>query len=383
MRFGKKLALQVTEDQSSAPYLSHKLLKEAINKIVRELRQYQSRVQSNDQAWRGSSLHAEGAASPQELHELEVRIAALDRELFDLVDEDLVHILAHVRVSEAFLVQRIGLLQSAAIEVGMLMEDAQLRKLEQSLPVKPESRQVLCQQILELRLRSAPLEAKAQLENLNNRYNHTVEIANKHSQYLEINVAGFRKLLKRHEKQIPQNFHARATPFFGFHRLVTHSSRQQLELVRHFGTALGDAWTRLAGISNSLGSQCVQPPLNELKNLGAECQMVLEIQKQLKGMHPGLAACPGMLYPKPGSEQHFTAQGQLSNQRPPWSAGPSGTEGGQATMAADLLLKATQADGQSNQQQELCRFLQSYSNGSPGAGSDDQPEVNGLLQYYQ
>lgn len=296
MRFGKKLALQVTDDQSGAPYLSHKLLKEAINKIVRELRHYQSRVQSNEQAWRGIPLHGEATASPEELQELEASLSALDHELFDLVEKDLVRILGHVRASEAYLVQCLGMLQSVAIQAGLLMEEAQIVKLEQSLPVKPESRTVLCQQTLELRIRSAPLEVKTQLEDISQRYNQTVIVANKHLQYLEINVAGFRKLLKRHEKQIPQQFHARPTPFFGFHRLVTHSSRQLMDIVRQFGATVEDAWERLITISSALGSQGAQcsPSLEDLDSLGAECQMVMEIQKQLKdARHPCQPASQG------------------------------------------------------------------------------------------
>jgi len=364
MRFGKKLALQVTDDQSGAPYLSHKLMKEAINRIVRELRQYQSRVQSNEQAWRGSAQPAEAAASPEELQELEACVSALDHQLFDLVDEDLSRILEHVRFSEAFLVQNIGTLQSAAIQAGMLIEDSQIQKLEQSLPVKPESKMVLCQQILELRMRSEPMEVKNQLEDLSTRYNETVDVANKHSQYLEINVAGFRKLLKRHEKQIPQHFHARPTPFFGFHRLVTHSSRQLLEVVRQFGAALEDARDRLVNVTNSMGSQCVvQLPLHELKSLGAECQMVLEIQKQLKDVgHPCLVAAPGMLYPKPGSEIMAPVQGEANRQLvmapQTWNGPAAGVEGGQVECAGV-------------QQEDIWHFLRCYP--APGVDAGALP----------
>merc|ERR1740138_727988 len=100
---------------------------------------------------------------------------------------------------------------------------------------------VLCQHILELRMSREPKQVMEQLEGLFAHYLEVVEVANKHSQYLEINVAGFRKLLKRHEKQIPQRFHARAAPFFGFHRLVTHTSRQLLEIVRQLGEMLEEA----------------------------------------------------------------------------------------------------------------------------------------------
>lgn len=313
MRFGKKLALQVTDDQSGAPYLSHKPMKEAINKTVRELRLYQSKLTS--------STLGEGFASANEQLEMESRISTLDRELFDLVDEDLDRILGHVRASEAYVLQCIALLQSQALNIGMLMEESQVEALEKVLPIKAESREVLCGQVFDLRMCSAPMEVKAQLEALTVQYNAAVDAANRHTQYLEINVAGFRKLLKRHEKQIPQNLRARPMPFFGFHQLVTRKTAQRLEVVKQLGSMLVDAWERLANIvriqgqmqgsqssqSSSPGLAAIeQPEIRELKNLGAECDMVLQIQKQLKDARHNplglVAAAPGMPYPKPGAE---------------------------------------------------------------------------------
>lgn len=309
MRFGKKLALQVTDDQSGAPYLSHKLMKEAINKTVRELRLYQSKQQfGSEQVWRGPGDHQEAEAAPQaELEELAERVSALDAALFSLVDEDLERILQHIRGSEVLIKQRIVALQQSAIDLGMLVEESQMQQLERSLPVAAENRTVLCQQLLELWLRSEPVEASKQLEDLGAQYNDLVECVNRLTQYLEINVAGFRKLLKRHEKQIPLNFHARHTPFLGFHKLVTHASRQILEVTKQFGVMLTDAWDRLSRIAPECRG--LRPELKELKNLGAECQMVLEIQKQLKDpLHGNIlqlqsqSASPGFLYPKPGAE---------------------------------------------------------------------------------
>mmetsp|Transcript_112511 Transcript_112511/g.199410 ORF Transcript_112511/g.199410 Transcript_112511/m.199410 type:complete len:512 (-) Transcript_112511:79-1614(-) len=309
MRFGKKLALQVTDDQSGAPYLSHKLMKEAINKTVRELRLYQSKLNSgSEQVWQGAGGNQETeAATQEELSELESRVSALDQQLFMLVDEDLERILQHIRGSEVMLKQKIAGLQASAHNLGMLVEESQMQQIEKAMPVVAENRTVLCQQLLELWLRSQPAEAAKELEDLAAKYNNLVESVNRHSQYLEINVAGFRKLLKRHEKQIPQNFHARHTPFLGFHRLVTHTSRQMLEITKQFGSMLTDAWDRLCRIAPECRGS--QPEMKDLKSLGAECQMVLEIQKQLKDpMHSNMlqlqsqGGSPGFLYPKPGAE---------------------------------------------------------------------------------
>lgn len=188
------------------------------------------------------------------------------------------------------------------------------------MTVLPESRTILCQKLLELRMRCEPAEVKAQLVDIGTQYNAIVDAANKHTQYLEINVAGFRKLLKRHEKQIPQRFHTRPTPFLGFHHLIKHTSRQLVEIVRQFGCTLEDACGRLAQVTREPGFQL---ELHELKGFGAECQMVLEIQKQLKavphmpllagGGLEGSAPCPFL---KPGSEivPASVAQAQNSKQ---------------------------------------------------------------------
>lgn len=322
MRFGRKLALQVTSDGSGAPYVSHKAMKEAINKTVRELRIFQSKAHLLEGLRAGNSLpEGESEPTPAELAESENRIAALDSELFDLVDKDLVHIFAHVRVFEAKIENMLGELQGRALQLGLLVSEAQLERLEQSLPVVPESRAVLCKQLIELRIRTEPMQVAQRLEELGKKYDEIAEEANSHMRYLEINVAGFRKLLKRHEKQIPARFHARPTPFLEFHRLVTRTSRQLIEALRCFGEVLTDLRHRLQDISSDMGQaetpesaevarRCTAlAALQELRVLGPECEMVLEIQRQLKDPMRGhmlqLAAgggtAPaGFLFPKPG-----------------------------------------------------------------------------------
>lgn len=397
MRFGKKLALQVTDDQSGAPYLSHKLMKEAINKTVRELRLYQSKLNSgSEQVWQGSGIHQETeAATQEELSELEGRVSALDQQLFLLVDEDLERILAHIRGSEVMLKQKIAGLQGIAYDLGMLVEDSQIQQIEKAMPVAAESRTVLCQQLLELWLRSQPAEAAKALEDLLAKYNGLVEAANRHSQYLEINVAGFRKLLKRHEKQIPLNFHARHTPFLGFHRLVTHTSRQILEIVKQFGSMLTDAWDRLGRIAPECRGP--QPEMHDLKSLGAECQMVLEIQKQLKDpMHSNIlqlqsqGSAPGFLYPKPGAELTNSSAAvpkAKSSGGPPQQANPGGAQRGNqqqpqlAVTASDHAVAMQTWWALQNVQkgqavgQNLTAAAQAALMG-PGAGFGMQPGMN-------
>jgi len=307
MRFGKKLALQVQEDTSGAPYLSHKPMKEAINRTVRELRMYQSMQQGHDQ----------GAAQPADLAELEERVSTLDNQLFNLMDEDLARILAYTREGEGRLSAHIAALQGLAVEAGIIFEEHRLQSLERALPRAPADRCALSRWLLELRLRSDALGAARHLENLAAKHNVLVDLADQHTKYLEINVAGFRKLLKRHEKQIPHRFRSRPMPCLEFHRLVTHTSRQLLDLIRQLGGVLRDAHQRLTAQVSTAGAagaevapRLASVEVKEIKGLGPECEMVLDIQRQLKdpvkrqvvrmasGGGDG-GPVTGLLYPKP------------------------------------------------------------------------------------
>uniref|UniRef100_A0A7S0FCH2 SPX domain-containing protein n=1 Tax=Pyrodinium bahamense TaxID=73915 RepID=A0A7S0FCH2_9DINO len=347
------------EDQSGAPYLSHKPMKEAINRTVRELRLYQAKCQGSEAVWRGGAalgFMAPGggggdlvpAASREELRELEDRIYVLDRDLFSLVDADLARILSHVRLGEAHLATRIVAMQGAAKQAAVLIEESQLQRLECILPQAPEDRSVLSRQLLELKVRSDPLGVAKQLQEISTQHNNLVDAANQHSQYIEINVAGFRKLLKRHEKQIPQKFRSRHMPCLDFHRLVTHTSRQLLELTRQLGSVVADSWQLLSLAIDARGRThteaaaqasklCRQrPELHEVKGLGPECEMVLHIQRQLKepmnGQMIQLAAnfngpSPGFLYPKPavparGANAQHQHQHQHQQQTAPICKGP-------------------------------------------------------------
>merc|ERR1719174_872674 len=222
----------------------------------------------------------------EELSNLETQLLLHDHEFFDIIEKDIVRISEHILLSEAYLLQQTGLLQKAAMQAGFVWDELQIQKLERSLPVKAQNRTVLCQQILALRMQIAPKEMIIKLQELITQYNDIAAVANQYTQYLEVNVAGFRKLLKRHEKQIPWQFHARRAPFCGYHRLVTHRSHQFLETLQQLGVALRDARCRIdveiigGCTSVDFGSQ--PSHLHESQGFGPECQMVLEIQRQLK-----------------------------------------------------------------------------------------------------
>jgi len=342
MRFGRKLALQVTSDQSGAPYLSHKAMKEAINKTVRDLRLYQGRLQCYENLKAGIPP-AEGEATPsmEELLTLEEQIKDLDKELFGIVEEDLQKIFFHVRQSEAIIEPALSGLQEQALQCGLLLEESQLQRLQEILPFTLENPAEVCQKLIDMRLVQDIGAMSAAILDLAYGYNQFLDSMDEHTQYLEINVAGFRKLLKRHEKQVPHKFHATRTPCLGFHRLVTHTSRQLVDIATMLGLTIGDAIERMDAALASMhtaAAKAVQrnreqfPELRAPKGLGPESQMVLQIQAQLK--EPSVQAMipnsgpVDFLYPKPSPLQDRTAAQTVAGkkQSAPVEADPAGAQ---------------------------------------------------------
>lgn len=293
MRYGKRLALQLMDDRSGAPYLSLKPMKETINRTVRELRLFLAQSQGCGAAF----LHCnsfDDAPSTAEMDELEERVLYLDHQLFSLIDDDLARILAHVRAGEMQWSCHVAKLQGAAKEAGLLIDESHILQMERTLPHAPGDRGALCRNLLALRIHSDPVGTARQVHVLSEKYKRLVQIADQHLQYMEINVMGFRKLLKRYEKQIPQRFRSRPMPFLRFHGLVTRKSRRLMEVTWQLGEVLGDAWTRLS-VASSGGHLsepntswetvarlcCQQAALPKPRGLGPECEMVLRFQKQL------------------------------------------------------------------------------------------------------
>jgi len=202
-------------------------------------------------------------------------------------------------------------LQAHLIQAGLLYDEPQLQRLEKVLPFTPDDRALLIRQVTNLRMQTNALQCAQDLQEITSEYNALVEAVNQHTQYLEINVAGFRKLLKRHEKQIPQRFRSRPMPCLSFHRMVTHTSRHLLDLLKQILEVIVDARQRLQ--ERALPSPAANvtnqwPELIAVKGLGPECDMVLNIQRQLKNPlnsqlvqaasnHSGPS--PGILYPRP------------------------------------------------------------------------------------
>eukprot|EP00929_Paragymnodinium_shiwhaense_P103357 TRINITY_DN6682_c1_g1_i1.p1 TRINITY_DN6682_c1_g1~~TRINITY_DN6682_c1_g1_i1.p1 ORF type:complete len:438 (+),score=101.99 TRINITY_DN6682_c1_g1_i1:140-1453(+) len=305
MRFGKKLACQVMSDGTGAPYLSHKHMKEAINIIVRELRHYQVR-ESQETADGKPMVNADGVPLGAEdckdvvedLSQLEQRIREADRQLFVLVDQDLENILAHIRRNEAGLGEAVAKVQEEALSNGFLLQEGAClpgllrEELFRGPPsVMPSGQQhsmsLACAKLIDLQLRCDPVGMAGRLLDLAGVYTALVDNMNQHLEYLEINVAGFRKLLKRHDRQIPVHFRSRSDPCLGFHRFVTRTTIRLLEVCEHMREIVEDCYQRLqqSGSHEAMSLLPSEPGElhKKLTGLGQECKMVLEVQKQLRG----------------------------------------------------------------------------------------------------
>lgn len=336
MRFGRKLALQVTSDQSGAPYLSHKGMKEAINKTVRDLRLYQTREQCLEN-WQAGKPLPDGEALPtaDDMRNLEEHIKESDKELFVIVEQDVRNIFVHVRNMEAQLESAFADLQETALRFGLLSDEESLEQIRNILPFELESPTELCQGLLDFRILQNAGGMLQSIRRLSDSYHSFLDDLDEHTQYLEINVAGFRKLLKRHEKQVPLKFHASRTPCLDFHKLVTRTSRQMISLGSQFSQILGHAAqrSRVAAESGKVAPDSVDASLRLLsglseirapKGLGPECQMVLQIQKQLK--EPAVQSVrtsngqTDFLYPKPHVQN---PQGPERQQQQKKQAAPS------------------------------------------------------------
>jgi hypothetical protein len=322
MRFGRKLALQVTQDQSNAPYLSYKAMKEAINRTVRELRLYQSKKQALENWQAGHVSENEVLSGSDGLCTIAAQMKEYDKTLHDIVQEDIKRIYAKIREYEDHLKAELFNIQALALNIGLMMEAAQVSAFEKMLPVRPESREAFCQKLIELRMSEDPSSMAASMLEISTMYSNFLVELNAYTQYLEVNVAGFRKLLKRHDVQIPLEFRYFKLPDLGFHALVTTSSFELIELGTLFGAVIVDGVQRLArvldrlSVCNGTSSTTVEsmrraqlilksiPNLEAPQGFGPECKLVLEIQQMLMDPISQELMCnagnAGFLYPRPG-----------------------------------------------------------------------------------
>jgi len=172
MRFGKKLALQSNSDPTGAPYISHGSLKTTIERFSRELKVVTA------------TNHA----------------ATMDQMFFQILLKDVSHILRHIQNTENGLAKDLGIIQRRAIDLGIIYEKDALEQLAKTISYKSADPDTMCQYLLGLKLldsESAPAIRQVMVD-----FDKWLVRLDQHTKYIEINAAGFRKLLKQREKQI-------------------------------------------------------------------------------------------------------------------------------------------------------------------------------------
>lgn len=291
MRFGKKLFLHMAGDESGAPYLSNKQLKEVINQIVRELRQWKQAASSQgaqDGALRrclGSLMHGEPPGlpapmlSPLEVNSMKHAIKDLNKHFFVIIDSDLDSILNHIVLTESEVINKAALMQEEAIAAGIAFNDRQIRALERVLMCRIRDKKHWVATMVRDAIEQNPTRMAERIALVNAKFSALAATVNAHVAYLEINVAGFRKLLKRHDRQVPKEFHHRPSPFLGYHNIVTPDFEALHREVADFRQTLVE-------LSIEHG---IDLAVEEVQDWGPECQMVMTFRGHINDVSAGEA----------------------------------------------------------------------------------------------
>lgn len=248
MRFGKKLAIQSNADPTDAPYISHGALKTTIERFSRELK----------------------------LPTVPCHAAAMDQIFFQILRSDLDHILRHRRAADEELKKKMGRIQRRAIDLGILYEKEQLEQLASTLGYKSDHQRKLCRYLMKLKLDVDGQPNIAVIHQLMMDFNNLLGDIQKQTDYIEINAAGFRKLLKQREKQLskyPFSRHA-CGPLndFAWVDLVSKSLRLLLIAAASVRETFATACEFL---------QCPFP-VCEVPRLGSESYTCVQVAKDLQ-----------------------------------------------------------------------------------------------------
>ncbi|EER14652.1 hypothetical protein Pmar_PMAR027445 [Perkinsus marinus ATCC 50983] len=214
MRFSKRLALAMQE--GSLPYLSQKTIKHhlvGLEKLAKTFARQNELLGTESLASLIIFVNTERAryGIPQRdvLLTLE-EIRFQDGEMFSVVDRDIECIKGAIEELELSLMHEISQWITKANHGGLLLTERQVECAPQ------KNGQRLAQALVSYHVSSLGTEAacswvESYVRSYCNFHEHLAELMN----YIDVNLAGFRKLLKRHDKNIPRLFHARSTPFLG------------------------------------------------------------------------------------------------------------------------------------------------------------------------
>lgn len=194
MRYGKKLAISLESDKLKGinrPAISHKLLKEILTHVVKGLKD-------------GSS-HANIADSVEEF-------AAVAR-------TDLSNIIEFVEAEERSIADDIDGLVSQGRQLGLLDSRILLDHISAIERIFTSSCPVLHSSIGE-QLKSIWVSLTMQVADLADRFNIIMGRLQSNLAYVDLNVAGFRKLLKQFQKQVPERNQTNVLTVAQYRRII-------------------------------------------------------------------------------------------------------------------------------------------------------------------
>ncbi|KAF4674074.1 hypothetical protein FOL47_009753 [Perkinsus chesapeaki] len=207
MRFGRKLALALQNDTEDAPFISHKHLKEILSRQVREIRALDD---MNDDISNTTKTQQQIASSKE-------TIRIMDGHFYATLDADLDAMLTYIGTKQETLAHGVAALVLRAQQAGILDQDNQLPNanlvstLTQVCVVMSQLGRSLNGYLIQCAAYSQLTMIFSASLSLGMDLAHELETvtqeANKLLAYIDINVAGMRKLLKQHDKQVRINMY--------------------------------------------------------------------------------------------------------------------------------------------------------------------------------
>lgn len=307
MRYGKKLFLLMDGDTSGAPYISNKALKEILNQAVRELRQLEQanlkfmQIDRNSIADFGQVYNTMVDANEVSMQRMQNSVRDHNLRFFQVIDEDLEKIRPHAKMREHDFRHELKQLRQHAQKIRITMSKNEFTTLEKQLGGAISDRHLWVMGTMQVMYKEDRVGFLRHFNELITRYNSFIDAVNLHFQYIEVNVAGYRKLLKRHDRQIPKQFHNRQGPFIGYHALAPASMMRLREHCVNFHNLLACTHQFIENMTHipQLNTAPTNPQfgnltydqqvpdlvaVTEVKEFGAETSAVVNLQGKLRGM---------------------------------------------------------------------------------------------------
>ncbi|CAD7928302.1 unnamed protein product [Amoebophrya sp. A25] len=246
MRYGKKLALHRNANRDRAPYINHKYLKTTIERMVQQLK-------------RGKD------------------VAQQDVLFFEAVEMDLARLNEYIGQKLLLLEETMSDLQTKGTACGFILTEDMVSALSERLQCERND----IDQIVDHLSRNSP-DADCMVA-LANEVNAFLRQLNALTDFVEINCAGFRKLLKQRAKQFAAlNYQAQTTnkrSLISYHTLCHPAHLSLIQAIHVYIPALEDFLKRKAAQGCSELEEQVN--LIDCVMLGEECTAVLHMRDRL------------------------------------------------------------------------------------------------------